>query len=95
MKLLILGGTSFLGPHTVDAAVARGHELTLFNRGKTNADIFPQLELLMPHAQKAFDLLVGQVENKVALPPSQCVPRGSAISGAPAQPGHCTQLFVP
>ena len=46
MKLLVLGGTSFLGPHTVDAALARGHEVTLFNRGKTNADLFPELEKL-------------------------------------------------
>ena len=58
-------------------------------------DGFPQLELNMPHAQKAFDLLVQQVENKVALPPSQCIPRGLAIASAPSQPGFCAQLFVP
>ncbi|HEV3140798.1 MAG TPA: NAD-dependent epimerase/dehydratase family protein [Vicinamibacterales bacterium] len=34
MQLLILGGTKFLGPHLVDAALAAGHEVTLFNRGK-------------------------------------------------------------
>jgi 2'-hydroxyisoflavone reductase len=33
-RILILGGTGFLGPKTVAAAVARGHELTIFNRGK-------------------------------------------------------------
>jgi 2'-hydroxyisoflavone reductase len=33
-KILILGGTGFLGPKTVAAAVARGHEVTIFNRGK-------------------------------------------------------------
>ena len=49
----------------------------------------------MPHAQKAFDLLVQQVEQRVALPPSQCIPRGGAIATAPAQAGFCTQLFVP
>ena len=36
LNLLILGGTGFLGPHTVNAAVAQGHTVTLFNRGKTN-----------------------------------------------------------
>lgn len=46
LKLLILGGTGFLGPHTVRAALARGHEMTLFNRGKTNDDLFPDLETL-------------------------------------------------
>jgi 2'-hydroxyisoflavone reductase len=33
MKLLIIGGTRFVGAHLVDAALARGHEVTLFNRG--------------------------------------------------------------
>ncbi len=46
LKLLILGGTAFLGPATVEAALARGHELTLFNRGKTNPHLFPDLEKL-------------------------------------------------
>ena len=34
-KILILGGTGFLGPWEVEAALANGHEVTLFNRGKT------------------------------------------------------------
>ena len=34
MRLLILGGTVFLGRHAVDAALARGHQVTLFNRGR-------------------------------------------------------------
>lgn len=35
LKILILGGTGFLGPHTVNYALERGHAVTLFNRGKT------------------------------------------------------------
>jgi len=46
LKLLILGGTAFLGPELVEAAKARGHTLTLFNRGKTNPGLFPDLETL-------------------------------------------------
>ena len=46
LKLLILGGTGFLGPHTVEYALKRGHEITLFNRGRTNADMYPDLEKL-------------------------------------------------
>ncbi|MEZ5963717.1 MAG: NAD-dependent epimerase/dehydratase family protein [Planctomycetota bacterium] len=46
LSILVLGGTSFLGPCVVRAALARGHKVTLFNRGKTNADMFPQLEKL-------------------------------------------------
>jgi 2'-hydroxyisoflavone reductase len=44
MRLLVLGGTSFVGRHIVEAAVAAGHEVTLFNRGKTNPGLFDQLE---------------------------------------------------
>ncbi|MBX3001663.1 MAG: NAD-dependent epimerase/dehydratase family protein [Caldilineaceae bacterium] len=46
MKLLILGGTIFLGRHLVEAAQRRGHEITLFNRGRHNADLFPAVEKL-------------------------------------------------
>ena len=46
MKLLILGGTVFLGRHLVDAALARGHEITLFNRGQHNPDLYPNVEKL-------------------------------------------------
>jgi 2'-hydroxyisoflavone reductase len=33
-KILILGGTGFLGPKTIEVALARGHQVTIFNRGK-------------------------------------------------------------
>ncbi len=46
LKILILGGTAFLGPAIVEAAKARGHTLTLFNRGRTNPHLFPELEKL-------------------------------------------------
>ncbi len=46
-RILILGGTGFLGPATVEAARARGHELTLFNRGKTRPGLFPGIETLL------------------------------------------------
>lgn len=40
LDILVLGGTGFLGPHFVAAARARGHRLTLFNRGKSNPGLF-------------------------------------------------------
>src|ERR1043166_872389 len=46
MKLLVLGGTKFLGRHLVASALKRGDEVTLFNRGQTNPDIFPEVERL-------------------------------------------------
>ncbi|PTL79825.1 SDR family oxidoreductase [Vitiosangium sp. GDMCC 1.1324] len=45
-RILILGGTGFLGPQLVDAARARGHTVTLFNRGKTRPQLFPDVEKL-------------------------------------------------
>lgn len=46
MKLLILGGTRFLGRHLVEAAIARGDQPTLLNRGRTAPDLFPHVEQL-------------------------------------------------
>ena len=45
MKILILGGTVFVGRHLAEAAQARGHDVTLFNRGR-QADLFPLAEKL-------------------------------------------------
>lgn len=44
MKILVLGGTVFLGPHVVSAALDRGHTVTLFNRGVHGRDMFPEVE---------------------------------------------------
>lgn len=44
LSLLILGGTRFVGRHLTEAALAAGHRVTLFNRGRTNPDLFPQAE---------------------------------------------------
>jgi 2'-hydroxyisoflavone reductase len=46
MRLLILGGTKFLGRHAVDAALAAGHDVTIFTRGQTNPDLYPEVEHL-------------------------------------------------
>jgi 2'-hydroxyisoflavone reductase len=47
MKILILGGTVFLGYHLVQSATKAGHEVTIFSRGKTNPDLFPKIEKLV------------------------------------------------
>ena len=46
LRILILGGTGFIGPHQVRYAVARGHEVTVFNRGQRQADLPPGIEHL-------------------------------------------------
>jgi 2'-hydroxyisoflavone reductase len=46
LRILILGGTGFTGPHQVNYAVARGHQVTVFNRGRRQADIPASVEYL-------------------------------------------------
>jgi 2'-hydroxyisoflavone reductase len=62
LKLLFLGGTGFLGPATVELALARGYEVTLFNRGKTNPDLFPGVEKLRGdrHEPESLKVLEGR-----------------------------------
>ena len=47
LRVLILGGTGFVGPHLTRAAIVAGHDVSLFNRGVTNPEAFPELELLI------------------------------------------------
>ncbi len=51
LNILILGGTSFLGPHQIKYALERGHKVSTFTRGKTipkvNAEVFSQVESLI------------------------------------------------
>ena len=83
------------GKRDDDRPAYRLYEIQNGNHIETFQDAFPQLELIEPHAQHAFELLVNQVEHNVPLPPDQCVPRGGAIAEAPAQAGHCASLFAP
>src|SRR5688500_5863262 len=46
LRLLILGGTGFLGPHQLRYAVARGHSVSVFNRGSRQGDLPPGVEHL-------------------------------------------------
>jgi 2'-hydroxyisoflavone reductase len=60
MKLLVLGGTKFLGRHAVDAALAGGHEVTIFTRGQTNPELFPGVEHLRGDRDGSLDALHGR-----------------------------------
>jgi len=65
-KILVLGGTAFLGPHFVRAAQQNGHEVTLFNRGKTNPGMFKDLEQLRGDREKGdLDSLYGRTFDAV------------------------------
>jgi 2'-hydroxyisoflavone reductase len=44
MRMLLIGGTRFVGRHVVGAALAAGHDVTIFHRGQTGKDLFPDVE---------------------------------------------------
>ena len=60
LRILILGGTGFIGPHQVEYALSRGHEVTLFNRGRTNAQLFPDVEKLVGDRESDLTALEGR-----------------------------------
>jgi 2'-hydroxyisoflavone reductase len=59
LKILILGGTGFIGPHMVREALRRGHEVSLFNRGRTNNELFPDLKLFKGDRNNGLQSLEG------------------------------------
>jgi 2'-hydroxyisoflavone reductase len=74
MRLLVLGGTKFLGRAAVEIALARGHEVTLFNRGQTNPELFPEAEKLRGDRDGDLSALEGR-EWDAVIDPSGFVPR--------------------
>jgi 2'-hydroxyisoflavone reductase len=73
LRILILGGTGFIGPAQVRYAVARGHKVTLFNRGKTHPGLFPDVEQLLGDRNGKLDALKGRewdavIDNPATLP---------------------------
>jgi len=93
MRILILGGTAFLGPELVAAARARGHVLTLFNRGKTNPGLFPDVEKLHGDRDGKLDALRGRSWDAV-VDTSGYVPRIVRDSAELLAPAVERYLFV-
>lgn len=60
MNILVLGGTGFIGPHMVKEALRRHHSVTLFNRGRTNNELFPDLETIKGDRDGGLDGLKGR-----------------------------------
>ena len=60
MDILIIGGTVFLGRALVTAAVTRGHNVTMFNRGRTNPSAFPEIATILGDREVDLDRLKGR-----------------------------------
>lgn len=59
MRVLLLGGTAFVGRHATAAFLARGHQVTLFHRGLTGPDLFPEAEHLIGDRERDTGRLAG------------------------------------
>ncbi len=92
-SILILGGTGFLGPHVVTAAQARGHTLTLFNRGKTHPGLFPNVEKLQGDRDGKLDALKGRTWDAV-VDTSGYVPRIVKMSAELLAPSVKHYIFI-
>ena len=93
LKILMLGGTGFIGPHMVRELLRRGHEVTLFNRGRTNRNIFPDLELLVGDRDGKLDALKGGSWDAV-IDNSGYVPRHVADSARLLSPVVSQYIFT-
>ena len=93
LRILILGGTGFLGPHLVENARARGHTLTLFNRGKTHPEMFPDLEQLRGDRNGQLDALKGRKWEGV-IDTSGYVPRVVKMSADLLAPAVKQYVFI-
>lgn len=95
LRILILGGTGFIGPHQVEYALSRGHTVTLFNRGKTNPGLFPTVEKLLGdrNAPDGYAALRGRQWDVVIDNPTQ-IPRWVREAGAVLAPNVGKYVFV-
>jgi 2'-hydroxyisoflavone reductase len=93
MKILIIGGTRFLGRHLVDSALARGHEVTLFNRGKSNPDLFLNIETILGDREHDLDKLAGR-EWDVVIDTSGYVPRIVRLSAQSLEESVKRYVFI-
>jgi 2'-hydroxyisoflavone reductase len=90
MRILVLGGTQFLGRHVVDLALEHGHDVTLFNRGQTRPELFPDVEKLRGDRDGDLDALSGRSFDAV-VDTSGYVPRLVAqTANALGDVGHYT-----
>lgn len=93
MRLLVLGGTKFLGRAAVEVALARGHQVTLFNRGETNPELFPEAEKLRGDRTADLSALDGR-EWDVVLDPSGYIPSVVRTSAEALADSTAHYLFV-
>ena len=97
MKLLVLGGTRFLGRHIVDVALSRGHDVTVFTRGKNAVPWGPRVTALVGDRDPAIAPGLSALERRsfdAVVDTSGYVPRVVGASAASLEPRVARYLFV-
>jgi 2'-hydroxyisoflavone reductase len=94
MRILVLGGTGFIGPYQVQYALDRGHTVTLFNRGKTNPGLFPGVEKLIGDRNGDLKSLEGREWDAVIDNSVQTDPNWVTLSASLLQKTVKQYLFV-
>jgi 2'-hydroxyisoflavone reductase len=90
MRILVLGGTQFLGRAVVEAALQHGHDVSMFNRGQTRPELYPDAEKLRGDRDGDLGALAGRQFDAV-VDTSGYVPRiVRATLGALGDVGHYT-----
>lgn len=93
LKILVLGGTGYIGPHMVREALRRRHDVTLFNRGKTARTLFRDLDLLIGDRDNGLDALKDRSWDAV-IDNSGYVPRHVTDSARLLSPSVSHYVFV-
>lgn len=93
LQILILGGTGFIGPHMVREALRKGHEVTLFNRGRTDITLFPDLETIKGDRDNGLQGLEGRSWDAV-IDNSGYVPRHVQDSARLLAPNTDRYLYI-
>ena len=93
LRLLILGGTRFIGLHMTSLALKRGHQLTFFNRGKTHTDRFPEIERIKGDRNGEIDRLKGR-EWDAVIDNSGYVPRHVKLTAELLAPSVRQYVFT-
>jgi 2'-hydroxyisoflavone reductase len=93
LRVLILGGTRFLGVHLTRLALSRGHEVTLFNRGQTNPHLFPEVRRLRGDRDGQLDSL-REGHWDCVIDDSGYIPRHVELSTQMLAPRAAQYLFI-
>jgi nucleoside-diphosphate-sugar epimerase len=93
LRILILGGTQFIGIHMAQVALERGHAVTVFNRGRSNPGLLPRAEKLKGDRNGDLDALKGRQWDAV-IDNSGYVPRHVRLSAGLLAPHVGRYLFI-